>query len=65
MNSLDKILELLQDTQWHSLDEIKRVISLPSDKLNEVVYFLQKEAFVDKKDSKIRITCTGLKLSQL
>jgi predicted transcriptional regulator len=61
MNSLDRILELLQDAQWHSIDEIKRVISLPSDKLKEVVCFLQKQSFIDKKNGELKITCIGLK----
>jgi hypothetical protein len=41
MKTLDKILEQLQDSQWHSLDEIKKNIYLPSDKLNIMVCFLK------------------------
>lgn len=65
MNSLDRILEQLQDTQWHSLDEIKNSIPLPPNKLNEVIVFLQKQAFIDKRGSKLRITCRGLRFSWL
>ncbi|MCX9011274.1 MAG: hypothetical protein OIN66_09140 [Candidatus Methanoperedens sp.] len=65
MNSLDRILEQLQDTQWHSLDELKKRLSLPSDKLNEAISFLQKQAFIDEKNGRLRITCMGLRFSQL
>ncbi len=63
--SLDGILELIQDIQWHRLEEIKLVISMPSDKLNEALCFLQKQALVDRKNEMLRITCLGLKFLQL
>ncbi len=63
--SFDRILELLQDIQWHSLEEIQKEIILPSEKLNVVLHFLQEQALVDIKDEKLRITSTGLKFLQL
>jgi DNA-binding IclR family transcriptional regulator len=48
--SLDRILGLLQDIQRHSLEEIQRKMTLPSEKLNEVLHFLQEQALIDKKD---------------
>ena len=65
MISLDRILELIQDIQWHSLDEIKLIVSMPSDKLNEALYFLQNQALIDIKDEMLKITYTGLKFLQL
>jgi hypothetical protein len=38
---------------------------LPSEKVNEVLHFLQEQALIDKKDEMMRITCTGLKFLQL
>ncbi len=63
--SLDRTLELLQYMQWHSLEEIQKEVALPSEKLNEVLYFLQEQALVDRKDVMLRITCLGLKFLQL
>jgi predicted transcriptional regulator len=63
--SFDKILELLQDMQRHSLEEIQKMMTLPSEKLNEVLHFLQEQALIDKNDEMLRITCTGLKFLQL
>ena len=63
--SLDRILGLLQDIQRHSLEEIQKKMTLPSEKLNEVLHFLQEQALIDKKDEMLRITCTGLKFLQL
>jgi len=61
MRSLDGILMELQDAQWHSFDEIKRCILLPSDKLNEILCFLENLEFIDKNKEKLRITFLGLK----
>jgi predicted transcriptional regulator len=63
--SFDRILELLQDVQWHSLEEIQKETALPSEKLNVVLHFLQEQALIDRKDEKLRITSTGLKFLQL
>ncbi len=63
--SIDRILELLQDMQWHSLDEIQKETALPPDKLNEALCFLQEQALIDKKDEMLKITSTGLKFLQL
>ncbi len=62
---LDRILEQLQDDQWHSLDEIKESVSLPPDTLNELLLFLQEGKFIDRKDDKLKITPLGLKLFKL
>ncbi len=63
--SIDRVLELLNDIRWHSLEEIQKKMTLPSEKLNEVLHFLQEQALIDKKDEMLRITCTGLKFLQL
>ncbi|SNQ58953.1 hypothetical protein [Candidatus Methanoperedens nitratireducens] len=65
MEELDSILELIRDSQWHSIEEIQGEINLPSDKLNEVILFLKEQAFVDKQNGSIRITPAGLRLLEL
>ncbi len=62
---LDRILEQLQDDQWHSLDEIKESASLPPDTLNKLLLFLQEGKFIDRKDDMLKITLMGLKLFKL
>ncbi len=61
MKSLDRILKQLRDTQWHSLDEIKKSVSLPSQTLNEIIRFLQEQAFINKENEMLRITRLGLR----
>ncbi|NJD77166.1 MAG: hypothetical protein FIB08_08755 [Candidatus Methanoperedens sp.] len=61
MKPMDRILKQLQDTQWHSLDEIKKSVSLPSQTLNAIICFLQEQAFINKEDEKLRITRLGLR----
>lgn len=62
MKSLDRTLELLRDSNWHSVEEVQREIALPSETLNKVLGFLQEQAFVDKENGMLRITPVGLKL---
>jgi RIO-like serine/threonine protein kinase len=63
--SLDRILELIQDIQWHNLDEMVKVIPMPSDKLNVILHFLQEQLLIERKNEMLRITCSGLKFLQL
>jgi predicted transcriptional regulator len=65
MEELDTILELINDSQWHSIEEIQKEVNLPSDKLNGVIRFLQEQAFVDKQNGSLRITSAGLRLLEL
>ncbi len=65
MKIIDKILELICDTQWHSIDEIRKSILLPSDELNEVICFLEKQGFINKEKEKINITDLGKKFLAL
>ena len=59
MKIIDEILERICDTRWHSIDEIKNSIFLPSDKLSEVLCFLEKQEFINKEKEEIRITNHG------
>ncbi len=65
MKSLDRILELLSDFKWCSINEIKIRSSLPSDRLNEALSFLQEQSFISREDEKLRITPRGLKLLEI
>lgn len=62
---LDKVLELLKDSQWHEIDEVKREISLSKEKLDIIIDFLFEQEFIDKDDSALRITSKGLKFLEL
>jgi hypothetical protein len=65
MKYIDRTLELLQDSQWHSIMSIKKEISLPDEKLNTILFFLQKYKFVEKENEKIRITSSGVRFLEL
>jgi len=67
MKPLDKILELLQDSQWHSLDEIKARVSLSEDKLKKIVRFLEEQEFIseDKNKGEAKIKPLGLTFLEL
>ena len=57
MKSIDTALELLQDSQWHLLDEISGKISLSEDIIEKIAAFLEMNGFInldnDKKRAKI------------
>ena len=69
MKPLDEILELLHDSQWHSLDEIRAQGSLPGDKANEIIRFLEGQGFIiigiDKGERKAKIKPRGLTFLKL
>jgi len=68
MKALDKILELLQDSHWHLMDEIKaQFYLLPEDKLKEVIRFLEEQQLIklDRNKSRAKISSSGLKFLEL
>ena len=62
MKHLDIVLESLHDSQWHSLDEIRALFSLPGDKLKKIVRFLEEEEFIsfDEERERAKINPLGL-----
>ncbi len=65
MEIIDKILEQICDNRWHNIDEIKNSILLPSDKLYEVLSFLETQEFISKEKDEIKITIHGQKFLAL
>lgn len=65
MKSLDKILELIQDSNWHAVEEIKKKISLPEEKLDKMLSFLQEQKYIDREHERLRITSIGLRFLEL
>ncbi len=65
MKSLDRILELLGNIEQHSFEEIKKEISLPDEKLNEALRFLNEYGYVSRDNHCLRITRQGLKFLEL
>jgi len=65
IKALDRILELLQDAQPHSLDEIKAQIPLPAEKLALDLDFLAEFEFIVLLGEKTEARITPLGLSFL
>ena len=65
MKYLDSALELLRDSQCHSIMPIKKEISLPDEKFNTIISFLQEYGFVEKENETIIITSSGLRFLEL
>jgi RIO-like serine/threonine protein kinase len=64
---LDRVLELLQDSQWHSAKEIDEVIRLPEEKLSHILSFFAEFGFVNREDEQgmVKIKPTGLEFLEL
>ena len=62
---LDNVLELLKDSQWHMIEEVKREIPLPEENLTKIIDFLHEYGFIDIDNSNLRITPYGLKFLEL
>lgn len=65
MKYLDRTLEHLCDSQWHSIMSLEKEISLPNEKLNTILFFLQENGFIEKENEKVRITSLGLRFLEL
>jgi DNA-binding IclR family transcriptional regulator len=52
-----KILELLSDGGWHTLDEIRKRTELTKRNITRIIQFLEEYNFVvvDKEEGKIRL----------
>jgi predicted transcriptional regulator len=61
-----KILEMLQDTKWHNILEIRiEEVSSPDEKLSAMLRFLEEEGFIETQPGKLRISSKGLRLLKL
>lgn len=65
MDFIDRILDLLIDSRWHSIEEMERKISIPSHKIHYALGFLQDQAFVNIEKDRVIITQKGMKLMEL
>ena len=65
MDFIDRILKLLKDSRWHSIEEVEMNISVPSRKIQYALGFLNEQEFVNMQNDRIIITAKGLKLTEL
>ena len=67
MAVLDRTLDLLCDSRWHSVDEIKAEFSLPEYVLYDLIHFLEGQAFIelDKEKNAVKIKPLGVKFIEL
>lgn len=66
-NLFDQVLELLKDSQWHSLNEIEEKISLPKEEFAPVLKLFIELGFISRMDegSKVRIKPLGVEFLEL
>jgi DNA-binding IclR family transcriptional regulator len=65
MMHLDIVLESLHDSQWHSLDELAALFSLPEDKLKKIIRLLEEEGFISFEEERGRVKIKPLGLTFL
>jgi hypothetical protein len=51
-SKISRILELLNDGQWHMLDDVQKKTKLDKDQLQQIVAFLKEYEFIATKDEK-------------
>ncbi|NQE06140.1 hypothetical protein C5S32_09750 [ANME-1 cluster archaeon GoMg1] len=62
---LDETLEFLQDSQWHSVEEIEEKICLPDKKLASILSFFAQFDLISRAGEKSMAKITPLGLSFL
>ena len=67
MRTIDTVLEQLQDSQWHSLDELRGRVSLSEDKVKRIITLLEENEFINLDITKARakIRNPGLRFLEL
>ncbi len=65
IKNLDRILEFHVDLQWHTIEEIKNITSMPKEKLTEVLFFMQEQSLINITDDRVQITPKGLRFLEL
>ena len=65
MEDFENILELLRDSKHHSIVEINNILSIPPDKLNKLLSFLQEYGFIEIENGTLIITDLGIKYLEL
>jgi len=63
MNTNDVMLEILKDTQWHNVAEIKNY--LPAGVMVKYIIFLEYMGLIEINESLSKITSKGLKFLEL
>jgi len=60
---VSKILELLEDGEWHSLDEMQRKTRLSLQEIKKAIEFLAKYDFIvlDESGKRVRLSKVFLK----
>ena len=65
MKPLNTIVELLVDTQWHRLEDIKKQINLQEEVFNKSLFFLKEQRLLEIENGKLKITPRGLEFLDL
>jgi len=65
MKCFDNILSILQDSKWHTLDEINDDIHVSPFQFKEIISFLQEISFIKKEKFELKITNKGLRFLDL
>ena len=60
MDVIDKILEQLENGDWHKIDEISKNISLDPNRLLKLIEILAEIGFIKLRDDEIAITPMGI-----
>lgn len=55
MSSVNTVLELLADGNWHNLTEISKNLRMPFEELDGIVHFLNKYGFVEISDDLLKV----------
>lgn len=58
--TIAKILEMLNDGQWHTLEEIQQKTKITKEQTRQILQFLKEYNFIttDKTEEKIRLNKT-------
>jgi len=55
MSSINEVLQLLVDGEWHTLTEVSKALKISFEELDSIIHFLSKYGFIEVGDDLIKV----------
>jgi DNA-binding IclR family transcriptional regulator len=55
MSSINEVLQLLADGEWHTLTEVSKALKISFEELDSIIHFLSKYGFIEVGDDLIKV----------
>ena len=65
MKTIDELMEMMKNGEWHTLDELGATLQIKEDLLVSVIHILKEFGFIEIDDKRVRLNPSGRELLKL